>query len=114
MAISVLGRVLTTLSALPSTEDGRKRWIIGAPCLSTLPLLAAATESEMGAAYAMHGIEDREPIGSFSSDEEALATVRRAVEEDGEDSIDDCALGRTDRTGATLTDRRLVRKPQSA
>lgn len=59
-------------------------------------------------AYAIYDTETANLIDSFLTEEEALAMVRRAVEEDGPESIDGWALGRTDHTGDVLTGWKLI------
>lgn len=49
-------------------------------------------------------------VGSFRNEEEALAMVRRAVEEDGPEAVVSWALGPTDLSGAVISGPELVER----
>lgn len=68
----------------------------------------------MPAAYAIYDTETANLIGTFPTEEEALEMVWRAVQEDGPDSIEGWALGRTDHTGAVLTGAELLDRAKRA
>jgi hypothetical protein len=64
----------------------------------------------MGTAYVIYDTETANLIDSFLTEEEALAMIKRAVKEEGPESIEGWALGRTDRTGEVFSGPKLVHR----
>ena len=60
--------------------------------------------------YDIYDTETANLIDSFPTEEAALEEIRRAVEEDGPDSIEGWAVGRSDHTGEALAGQKLLER----
>ncbi len=58
--------------------------------------------------YDIYDIETANLWASFLTEEEALAEVRRAIAQAGEDAIDFWSMGRSDHEGKALSGKALV------
>ncbi len=62
----------------------------------------------MGTGYAIYDTETANLIDTFHTEEEALALVKRAVDEDGPESVEGWVLGQTDHAGKVLSGWELI------
>jgi len=68
----------------------------------------------MGTAYAIYDTETANLIDTFLTEAEALAMVKRAVDEDGSDSVRGWARGQTDHMGNVFAGREFVERAKRA
>lgn len=64
--------------------------------------------------YDIYDTDTANMVGSFATEHEALAMVQRAVEEDGPESVESWALGRSDRSGDVLSGQQLIERALGA